>query len=117
MRRGTKLLLGTLTIWPLIAYLLAVLLQQNVSLVDNKHYFTEHRIQGLMYTVSGASFVLVSIAMDIFYVRHVRKNSNSLGFSSRRKLGWIAAIIALGPITTPIYFYNYFWRDPPKGSH
>lgn len=110
MTKAWKLLLGALTIWPIVyialffgAAFYSILIGQTKeltgiwNLIIPLHLFT----------------ILIIFALMIFYVVNVVRN---VRIKSDMKAVWAIVVVLGGPIGLPIYWYFLIWKDTDTGA-
>ena len=106
MRDGKRLLLGAMTVWPLLyifGFLAFVLFgigggdidPTSMMLLMSVHMLSIFGIFGLM----------------VYYVIHVMKNE---ALSTNKKVIWAICLVKLGIFAMPVYWYSHLWQARHK---
>ena len=110
MNKPTKLLLGIITIVPLIytVFLLIGLFQAFYSLI------VPGTAEGFLFQHFNSFFIihllmmLWNLAQIIFYMIHVLKND---ALKNERKALWAVLIFMASVFVMPVYWYLNIWRE------
>lgn len=110
MTKAWKLLLGALTIWPIMyialffgAAFYSILIGQTKELTG---------IWDLIIPLHLLT-ILIIFALMIFYVVNVVRNHR---IKSDMKAVWAIVVVLGGPIALPIYWYFFIWKDTDTGA-
>ena len=95
-KQDFKMAMGGLTALVLLNFIFALF---GINLIPNFQIFT--LVQGVI--------LLIGIALLVGYMYHIAL-SKTLG--STKKILWALAVLFLGTITQPVYFYLHIWKTP-----
>ena len=99
MNKITKLLIGALTIIPLI-YIILFILNFSTNIIDFDLLFNFH-----------IAVMLLTVGLTIFYISNIFKTDN---ISSEKKILWVIVIFFGHAIAMLVYWYLYIWQDPKE---
>ncbi|HEV7395505.1 MAG TPA: hypothetical protein VGN86_03250 [Pyrinomonadaceae bacterium] len=109
MTKGSKLLLGAATVWP-IFYMLFFFVFIMASV------FMGNDGPGPLFAIVIPLHILTMLlmfALTVFYIVNVFRNER---VSKDMKVLWAVVIFMGNLIAMPIYWYLYIWRDLPGAS-
>jgi len=114
MKKSTKIIIGILTIWPIL-YLLffmvfffssffflqghedGIFLASNFMILFGLHFFT----------------IIMSMGLLVFYVINIFRNDR---VKSNQKTLWAVILFMGNMIAMPVYFYLFIWKEPKQES-
>ncbi len=108
MTKRNKVILGVLTITPLLGYGLLFLLVQIFSFKVSVEYMRDNWAVRYAVTLLLAVTALSGISLMIYYIIHTIKSAS---LPSLFKVIWVMVLFFFNMFAMPIYFYIYVWRE------
>jgi hypothetical protein len=111
MKKLKKIILGLITIWPIIYMVLfitficaLVVFPMFVETLESSggKYFAAP-----IFILHGLT-MLIMLGLMVFYFIHAMKNEKLEGFE---KVVWIIVLVMAGIVTMPIYWYVSIWKE------
>jgi len=111
MKKVKKIILGLITIWPIIYMVLfitficclAAFPKFTETLESNGGKF----FAAPMFILHGLT-MLIMLGLMVFYFIHAMKNKKLEDFE---KVIWIIVLVMVGIVTMPIYWYASIWKE------
>lgn len=122
MTKSRKLLLGLLTLLPIV--LLVIYLASFISMFFSlfSHGNDEEYVQHMMFTnfawimALALLMTLVALGLLVYYIVHAINNERLVG---NERIVWILLFIFLGIVGMPVYWYMRIWKadDAPRAGY
>jgi hypothetical protein len=112
MNKFGKVVLGFLTIWPILYIILFILFICSMVMVPVlQKEAPESNGPGYsmiaLFGLHGLT-MLIGIFLFAFYIIHAARNTKIEGLE---KIIWILIIAVVGFVTMPIYWYVHIWKE------
>ncbi|UII21746.1 hypothetical protein [Fulvivirga ligni] len=119
MNKGTKVIIGLLTIFPLVLgfiYAASIFGIIFTKMNHGPHFEPDDEVfirsfLPFFFILIGSGFV--SLVMLVYYLVHAAKNER---FESTQRLIWILIIVFGNSIGQLVYFFMEIWPDNPKSK-
>jgi hypothetical protein len=105
LSKPQKILLGILSIWPLVYIVFFVI----CCFVMNGHTIS-HISFNIIFVLHVLTMFLI-LAMIIFNIVHVLRTIKPPDDS---RISWVIALLFGNMITNPVYWYLHIWREQKK---
>jgi hypothetical protein len=111
MKKFGKLVLGLISVWPILYMVLFIVFICGVMMIPSMHEGSESEGPGFgmigFFAVHGFTMLLMLFLLT-FYIIHTIRNPKLEGLDM---LVWILILAMLGIITIPIYWYVHIWKE------
>lgn len=111
MTKNKKILLGILSIWPAVWFLIFFAFVISTFLFVLKQNFFGFIMFPIIFLFHFLTIVII-IGLLIYYIIHI---SNNKSLDQQMKAVWIVVIFFVNVIGFPVYWYLNIWKD--KADH
>lgn len=113
MNRALRLLLGLLSVWPIIyiitVIVLALSLINTLSASSGHEHIPPNFLSAIMGFMALHLFTIATaIGLEIFYVIQIFRGGR---VPKEKQIMWLALLGFLGLVTLPIFWYHYIWPE------
>ena len=110
LSRSKKILLGILSIWPLVYFMLFFIFVIAISmLAHDKHDNMWILIIIPFHMLTG----LINLELIIFYILHAIRTIKP---TDDMRIIWVILILLGSVLANPIYWYLHIWKEQEKGE-
>jgi hypothetical protein len=110
MKKSNKIILGILTIWPILyIFIFMAYIFLSTFLAFNSSNANDTMPDFFIIFILHFFTILMSMALLIYYVINIFKNDR---VKSDQKALWAIILFVGNMIAMPIYFYLFIWKEP-----
>lgn len=112
MRKVAILLLGVISLWPLLYLLVFFGLAVQLVFVPRAVLSDPQTFNDLAKV--HIATIMVSIVLTLLYMVHALRNGT---LPSDQKTLWILSVLFFGIAAIPIYWYRFIWHEKQETAH